>query len=108
MRRLVFDIEDILVDIQQGNQVLCNAIHAYRQQGFEIILSAPEELSTRQSRLSDDLVRQLAMLAGLSDRLVFRGPSLDGAVLVLDDKAVTPDEFLTLDYAKLRQMVTSS
>ena len=108
MRKLVFDIEDILVDIQQGDQVLCSAIRAYRQAGFEIILSAPEQLSTRQGGLSGDLVRQLSMLTDLCDRLVFRGPSLDGEVLVLDDKAVTPDEFLTLDYTKLRQMVGSS
>lgn len=108
VRKLVFDIEDVLADIQQNRQMLCDAIRAYRKDGFEIILSAPEQLSARQGLLAGDFVQHFSMLANLCDQLVFRGPSYDGAVLVLDDKAVTPDEFLTLVYAELRELVTPS
>lgn len=108
VRKLVFDIEDVLADIQQNRQMLCDAIRAYRKDGFEIILSAPEELSARQVVLAGDFVQHFSMLTDLCDQLVFRGPSFDGAVLVLDDKAVTPDEFLTLAYAELRELVTPS
>lgn len=116
MRRLVLDLDDILAAADgQDDADLCGSlaarIGAYREMGFKIVLTSSGDLLSqwgdpRQAATAPTaLLRRLDELGIACDEIVLTRPPAGQTTLVLDDKAITPEEFLTRDYAQICRMV---
>jgi hypothetical protein len=108
MRKLVFDAEDLRHELLQNGAKLRDMLADYRADGFEIVLSMPVRLPAEKDQAIADSLEELQDLIGLCDVVVFGGPGAATRGLHLDDKAVTPAEFLGLRYDELRVLVEPS
>ncbi|WP_162685639.1 hypothetical protein [Roseovarius amoyensis] len=108
MKRLVFDAVDLRSALATQDVALREMIADYRAAGFEIILSMPGGLPSHNESTPEESLGELQALAGLCDAIAFGGPGAGSRALHLDDKAVSPDEFLRLDYDELLSLVEVS
>ena len=112
MRRLVVDIED-LVDTQETDiNALMSTIESYRQDGFELVLTSSAgmlefdgNVGKIPGSVGPDLFEAVRRLCLDYDELVFGRPDCGPTGLVLDDKAVTPDEFVSNDYRGIQKLL---
>ena len=118
MRRLVLDLDDMLfaAGVCSPNEQLApfrEQIASYRAMGFEVVLSSSSGMIGPDGSLRDavggvtpEVLELLAQLRGLCDEIVFGKPPTGPSGLVLDDKAVTPEEFLAHDYEQIRKLIS--
>lgn len=115
MRRLVLDLDDILGYSSREDDDfsrLSSQIEAYRQMGFEVVLTSSAgmvEYNGNVSKVSGHVAHQLIQNIGDLgldyDELIIGKPPAGPMGLVLDDKAVTPEEFLEAEYEEIRSLL---
>ena len=105
MRKLVFDAEDLSSMLSQDGDALRDKLSAYRTEGFEILLSVPARLPAKNAKALNESLDDLSALVCLCDAIVFGGPDKRMRGLHLDDKAVSPDEFLKMPFEELSALV---
>lgn len=108
MRRLVLDFEDVLNSVTHGDQEFCDKIRAYRDLGFEIVVSRASTPSSGGKVSPSKMLSSLEAISSLCDTVVFGKPAAEMSGLVLDDKAVTLEEFMAHGYNELRDMMDKS
>ncbi len=108
VRKLVFDAEGIRNGLSQDGAGLHGKLAAYRSEGFEIVLSMPATLIAKNDKGLDESIEEVRALAALCDAVVFGGPSGWMYDLHLDDKVVTPEEFLNLSFEEFSLLVEVS
>ena len=118
MRRLVLDLDDMLfaAGVREPAEQLATLreqIASYRAMGFEVVLSSSSGMigpdgSLRESvgGIAPEVFELLAQLGELFDEIVFGKPPTGPSGLVLDDKVVTPEEFLAHDYEQIRKLIS--
>jgi hypothetical protein len=81
--------------------------------GFEVVLSSSSGMIGSDGNLRDaaggiapEIFALLASVRELCDEVVFGKPPTGPGGLVLDDKAVTPEEFLAHDYEQIRRLIS--
>ena len=67
MRKLVFDAEDLSRMLSQDGGALRDKLGAYRTEGFEILLSVPAKLATKNVKAQNKSLDNLSDLVGLCD-----------------------------------------
>lgn len=95
-------MDDISREIEENGQAILSKISSYRSEGFEIVLSLPARLPTKSAQSANEILERLRVLSGFYDTIVFSSPDLRSSALHLDDKAVSPNEFVSLTYDDLR------
>lgn len=118
MRRLVLDLDDMLFaagagELDEQLPQLREQIASYRALGFEVVLSSSSGMIGPDGSLRDavggiapEILESLAQLREWCDEIVFGKPPTGSLGLVLDDKAVTPEEFLAHDYEQIRKLIS--
>ena len=108
MRKLVFDADDLSRMLLHDEDALRDKLAAYRNEGFEILLSVPARLPAKNAKALNESLDDLNALVGLCDAIVFGGPDKRIRGLHLDDKAVSSDEFLKMPFEELSALVEQS
>jgi capsule biosynthesis phosphatase len=118
MRRIVLDLDDILVHLGREDDEyskLSSQIEAYQQMGFEVVLTSSSGMSEYNGNLgkvsghvAHQLVQVIRDLGLKYDELVIGKPPAGPTGLVLDDKSVTPEEFLEAEYAEIRRLLDNA
>lgn len=108
MRKLVFDADDFRALLSRNEAALRDRLADYRAEGFEIVLRMPATVAIGNEGNRGSCLETMQTLAGFCDLIVFGGPDAWSCALHLDDKAVTPEEFLSLPYAALSALVENS
>lgn len=108
MRKIVIDAEGLRNSFSQDGVGLRHKLAAYRKEGFEIVVSMPATLITKNDKGLDESVEEVRALAAFCDAVVFGGPSARMCDLHLDDKVVTSEEFLNLSFEELSLLVEAS
>lgn len=118
MRRIVFDVDDWIFSSNQTISVEEKVIFQkqlalYRDMNFDIVLYSssgmiePDGTIREQvGGLAPEIFESLASVHQFSDEIVFGKPPTGAAGLVLDDKAVTPEEFLSHDYEQIKKLIS--
>lgn len=116
MKKLVFDLDELLpmfsVDSSATEiQRIAETIEKYRAEGFSVVFTysqttlpsdgSAETPATHIQELND----HLSACSICCDALLLGRPSLTESTLVLDDKAVTFDEFTTLSHEEIMQLL---
>ena len=115
MRRLVLDLDDILSysgHSDDDSSRLASQVNAYRQMGFEVVLTSSAgmikyngNIGKISGHVAHELIRVIRDLGLEYDELVIGKPPAGPTGLILDDKAVTPEEFLETEYAEIRRLL---
>ena len=114
MRRLVLDLDDIFacLDREDDYSRYCSQVEIYRQMGFEVVLTSSAgmiEYNGNVGKVSGHVAHQVFQVIGdlglEYDELIIGKPPAGPEGLVLDDKAVTPEEFLEAGYAEIRRLL---
>ena len=105
MRKLVFDAEDLKCLLLQDGDAFRDKLEAYRTEGFEIVLSVPARLPTKNANALNESLDDLSVLVSFCDAIVFSGPDRRIRGLHLDDKAISSDEFLKMPFEELSTLI---
>lgn len=118
MRRLIVDLDDILF-LNNGHvreeqlAPLRQQLMSYRAMGFQVVLSSSSGMigpdgSPKESvgGVGQEIFDVLALVRLLYDEVAFGKPPTGPTGLVLDDKAVTPEEFLAYDYVQIKKLIS--
>ena len=115
MRRLVLDLDDILAYSGHDNDDysrLSSQVEAYRRMGFEVVLTSSAgmieyngNVGKVSGHVAHELIRVITDLDLKYDEFVIGKPAPGPTGLVLDDKAVTPEEFLEAEYVEIRRLL---
>lgn len=105
MRKIIFELEDFRRLLEEHGATMLEKIAAYRSEGFEIVMSMPARLPTSIGGTANESLEELRSLGEVYDTIIFGAPDLRSQKVHLDDKAVTPDEFLSLQYEDIRELV---
>jgi capsule biosynthesis phosphatase len=118
MRRLVLDLDDIITCLSREDDNysrISSQIEAYRQMGFEVVLTSSAgmikyngNVGKVSGHVAHELIRVIRDLDLEYDELVIGKPPRGPTGLVLDDKAVTPEEFLQAEYAEIRKLLDNA
>ena len=118
MRRLVLDLDDILSHLgrEDGDySKLLSQVKAYRQMGFEVVFTSSAGMMEHNGNVGKvsghvayELIQTCRDLDLEYDELVIGKPAAGPTGLVLDDKAVTPEEFLEAEYAEIRRLLDNA
>lgn len=118
MKRLVVDLDNTLTLGGDGqsyesatpNTALIERLRQYKEDGFEIVILTARNMRTYQGQIGKINVHTLpVVLAWLDahgvpyDEVVVGKPWCGFDGFYIDDRAVRPDEFISLDYAQLRE-----
>lgn len=108
MRTIVLDLEDVRVALLRDGPAFRDTVAAYRRAGFSIVLSAGRDNPHLAAAQVRDWAAEIGALASLCDAVVFGKPSAGAEGWTLDDKAITPEEFLVHSYDEIRQMLDAT
>jgi hypothetical protein len=108
MYKLVIDATDLECALAQDERAVRDKLAAYRSDGFEIVVSMPASLSASTDEGLCAFLEGMSALVELCDTVVFGGPDTGANALHLDDKAVTPAEFLGLSCEALNELLKVS
>jgi capsule biosynthesis phosphatase len=114
MRRLVFDLDDLLTAYREEDEShissFSSQIESYRELGFEIVIASSAgmiehdgNIGTIPGHVAREVFRIIEELDIEYDELVLGKPDAGPVGLVIDDKAVSPEEFLSKGYAEIRK-----
>jgi hypothetical protein len=103
MRIIVLDLDDVRGSLLLDGPAFRDTVAAYRRDGFSIVLSAGRDGPDLAAAQVRDWAAEIDALASLCDSVVFGRPSAGQAGWTLDDKAVTPEEFLAHGYDEIRR-----
>jgi len=120
MRRIVFDIDPWIFCADRGVDVSIDTLKLFREQldsyrelGFEVVvfssggmIGVDGELVEEIAGLSPEIYQLLSQEQGMWDQVFFGKPPTGSIGLVLDDKAVTPEEFLAHDYEQIKKLIS--
>lgn len=117
MRRIILDIDPWILSADrrlliEGLGLFREQIASYRKMGFEVIafssagmIDVDGELVETFGPLSPEIFELLSSVQGIWDKLVFGKPPRGLKGLVIDDKAVTPDEFIAHNYEQIKNLI---
>jgi capsule biosynthesis phosphatase len=118
MRRIVLDLDPWIfcVDRSQSTETLelfREHLASYRELGFEVVvfsscgmIGVDGELLEAITGVPSEILQFLSPTKGIWDEIVFGKPPTGSMGLVIDDKAVTPEEFLTHDYEQIKRLIS--
>ena len=93
--------------------VFRNQLELYRDMNFEIVsysssgmIGSDGIIREQVGGLAPEIFDLLGSVREFSDQIVFGKPPTGRAGLVLDDKAVTPEEFLLYDYEQIKKLIS--
>lgn len=119
MKRLIFDIDDTLCYTQNGDYQnaipaldMIDKLREYHQQGFTIVLNTSRNMRTFSGNVGQInkntlpiIIDWLAKHNVPYDEIYVGKPWCGFDGFYVDDKAIRPDEFLTLSYAEIRKLL---
>lgn len=122
MKRLVVDIDDTIARTENGDYANSKVIEAMRSQlvayqkaGFEIILNSARNMRTYEGNTGKITAKTVPTLVAWLDKNTIPYDEIhigkpwcghDG--FYVDDKAIRPDEFLTLNYDELKTLLSDA
>ena len=118
MRRIVLDIDELIFSSDRTtpvNEIMVfqNQLELYRDMNFDIVLYSSSGMigsngiiREQVGGLTPDIFELLTSVPEFSDEIVFGKPPTGPTGLVLDDKAVTPEEFLSHDYEQIKKLIS--
>lgn len=118
MKRLIMDLDNTITltengDYQNAKPIVkvIEKLHEYKAQGFEIIISSSRNMRTFEGNIGKINIHTLPTIIEWLDKHnvpydeVYVGKpwcGYDG--FYVDDRAVRPDEFATLNYQEIRKL----
>jgi len=117
MRRIVLDIDPWVFCSEKDTSIemlrlFREKLSSYRELGFEVVVFSSSGMIGVDGELVDEIVglspeiyNLLSQEQGIWDKVFFGKPPTGSMGLVLDDKAVTPEEFLTHDYEQIKKLI---
>lgn len=119
MKRLIIDLDDTLTVAGPGpydsvpvRQDVAERLRAYKEMGFEIVISTARNMRTHAGNVGRINVHTLpGILEWLArhdiphDEVWVGKPWCGTEGFYVDDKAIRPDEFARLSYAEIRRLV---
>lgn len=119
MKRLIFDIDDTLCYTQNGDYQnaipaldMIDKLREYHQQGFTIVLNTSRNMRTFSGNVGQInkntlpiIIDWLAKHNVPYDEIYVGKPWCGFDGFYVDDKAIRPDEFLTLSYSEIRKLL---
>ncbi len=108
MQIVVLDLEDVRASLRRDGPAFRDTIASYRRDGFSIVLSAGHDGPNLATSKVQDWAAEIGSLASICDSVVFGKPSTGLEAWTLDDKAITPEEFLAHSYDQIRQKLDAA
>lgn len=122
MRRLVLDIDDTLCRTEDGQyhesevvEPIRQRLLAYRESGFEIILHTSRNVRSFEGNLGKINARTLPTLISWLDahdipydEIYVGKPWCGHDGFYVDDRAVRPEEFASLDYVQISELLRAA
>lgn len=122
MKRLVIDIDDTICRTENGQyheskviEPIRERLLSYRAAGFEIVLHTSRNVRTFAGNVGKinaqtlpSLVRWLDANEIPYDEIYVGKPWCGHEGFYVDDKAIRPDEFASLDYSELRELLRAA
>ncbi len=119
MKRLILDIDGTLTERGTGdylnvlpNRGVVESLHRYRDRGFEIVLHTSRNMRTYRSNTGKINANMLPVLFTWLEKHeipydeVWTGKPWCGEEgFYVDDKAIRPDEFATLSYDEIVELI---
>jgi capsule biosynthesis phosphatase len=120
MKRLVFDLDGTLTHDDKAvgyaerrpNLAVVEKLRAYRAEGFEIVICSARNMQTYAGQIGKINANTLPVIVDWLarhdipyDELHVGKPWCGEEGFYVDDRAVRPDEFLTLDHEGLRALI---
>ena len=108
MRKIVFDVDDLIHMLSERAGSLREVLSNYRSEGFEIVLNIPAKIPGENTEALSESFDKIKMITGYCDAVLFGGPDKPMRGLHVDDKVVSLDEFLSLPFEDLSALVEKS
>ncbi|GAA5010898.1 HAD-IIIC family phosphatase [Acinetobacter puyangensis] len=121
MKRLILDIDDTICTTINGdyqnavpNLAVITKIKAYKELGFEICFSTSRNVKTYHGNLGKINANTLPIIIDWLnkhnipfDEIYVGKPWCGFDGFYVDDKAIRPDEFVTLSYDEIKKLIGS-
>lgn len=122
MKRIIVDLDDTISFTEQGNyenarpnSKLISTLEKYKSDGFEIVVSTSRNMRTYQGNVGKIAANTLPVIItwlnknGVPYDEIYVGKPWCGTEgFYIDDKAIRPDEFISLSYEEIRQLTSKS
>lgn len=120
MRRIVVDLDGTLTidsagvpyEAKEPNQSLIDRLRAYKADGFDIIIATARNMRTYGGSVGHITAKTLPVVIDWLNRhdvpydeIHVGKPWCGHDGFYIDDKAIRPSEFLTMDYADIRALL---
>lgn len=119
MKRLVIDVDMTLTDGRADNyaemgvrQEVLDKLRWYKDAGFEIVLYSSRNMRTHKNNFGKIVARTVPVLVDWLERQkipydeIWVGKPWCGEEgFYVDDKAIRPDEFASLEYSEIRALL---
>jgi capsule biosynthesis phosphatase len=123
MKRLIMDVDDTITvshsdttyETVLPNLEVIAKLRAYQAEGFEIVLSTARNMRTHGGNVGKINAHTLPVLMDWLKRHnvpydeIWTGKPWCGTDgFYVDDKAIRPDEFVSLSYSEIRELISST
>lgn len=119
MKRLIVDLDDTICKTDNGDYAnsfprkeFIKQLHAYKSQGFEIVISTSRNVRTYEGNLGKInantlpvIIEWLAENDVPYDEIYMAKPWCGFAGFYIDDKAIRPSEFLKYSYEEIKALL---
>ncbi|NBX74515.1 MAG: HAD-IIIC family phosphatase [Alphaproteobacteria bacterium] len=119
MKRLVVDLDNTLTQGEKGDYAnalprtdVINSLRDYQQQGFEIVIASSRNMRTHNNNLgkiiaetSPIIIEWLKKHRVPYDELWLGKPWCGDEGFYIDDRAIRPQEFITMSHADILAML---
>ena len=120
MKRIVIDLDGTLTengtsnyDEARPNAAVVEALRKYKKRGFEVVILTSRNMRTYKGHVGKINVHTLpTILAWLArhqiphDEVIVGKPWCGDDGFYVDDKAVRPDEFVSLGYEEIKKLLS--
>lgn len=119
MKRLIMDLDDTICTTESGdyvnsipNREVIDKLHFYKSIGFDIVISTSRNMRTHEGNIGKITAQTLpVIIAWLSrnnvpyDEIYVGKPWCGREGFYVDDRAIRPDEFTSLTYKEIRELI---
>lgn len=118
MKRLIMDLDNTITSTVNGDysnskpiEGIIEKIRVYKEEGFEIVISSSRNMRTYEGNVGKININTIPIIVEWLnkynvpyDELYVGKPWCGFDGFYVDDKAIRPDEFISLTYSEIREL----
>ena len=118
MKRLIMDLDNTITSTVNGDysnskpiEGIIEKIRVYKEEGFEIVISSSRNMRTYEGNVGKININTIPIIIEWLnkynvpyDELYVGKPWCGFDGFYVDDKAIRPDEFISLTYSEIREL----